>query len=432
MLRLVVAGVLALTVLAVFAVHGAEHTAAVGRPAPDFTLPDAQGRLVRLSAFRGRVVLLEFWASWCTVCRQQAPVLESFAQRYGQQVVVIGVDWREPASALQTASRQWGLDFLELRDSSGVVAQRYGLTGVPEEWWIGPHGTARLHLIGAVTFSELQQDYRLVTGRPIDGAGVPPLPAGAMATGLAFVDDRLYLGGTAGLWVQTTSGWQAAAGWSGAVRGLAAVGGGLAVLAPSGTVSWGQGGGWTTLPATPQPVQAISGDGTYLYGWAGERLWRSVPPAGAWQAVGSALPAGRAVTALGVRGPQVVVATAQGVWVSHDAGRQWQPSGLSSASVPAGEFVSPLAAEVGSVPLVAQAVLLRPDAWYFAGPGGLVVSTDLGAHGQPVPGSPARQLTALALAPDGSLWAAAPNGDLYREQGGRWSWVASSAGGTAA
>src|SRR3954452_4462261 len=73
--------------------------AEIGKPAPNFALSrvDAPGKL-QLAALRGKVVVLNFWASWCYPCNQEAPTLQAAARRWGKRVVVLGVDVNDPTS----------------------------------------------------------------------------------------------------------------------------------------------------------------------------------------------------------------------------------------------------------------------------------------------------------------------------------------------
>ena len=68
---------------------------APGKPAPDFTLPQLDGPPVRLADLRGRVVVLNFWASWCAPCREETPALKAFYQRYGDRVAFYAVNVAE-------------------------------------------------------------------------------------------------------------------------------------------------------------------------------------------------------------------------------------------------------------------------------------------------------------------------------------------------
>lgn len=293
--RIMALVVVLVTVFAVFAYQRSlSEVAKLGAPAPAFDLPDTGGNLVSLGALRGRVVLLDFWASWCTVCREDAPALRTFAARYGDRVAVLGVDWREPEAAVTQAVAAWGLDFQNLRDADGSVARRYGLSGVPEDWWIGPDGRARLHTVGAVTFEQLQLDYEHAVGAPIDGSGIVPV-AGGRATALAVVGDRIWLGvaggDTPGLWsaLEVGGSWTRAP-LSGDVGSIAGVGNDILVYGPTMGVMESTDGGaeWGPVSRTASGPAFLAVSTTIppvWHAWAGGHLWEVTDLAFGWKSV---------------------------------------------------------------------------------------------------------------------------------------------------
>ena len=96
----------------------------VGRLAPDFTLTDLEGNSVTLSDFRGKVVFINFFATWCPPCRAEMPEIESLHQDYKDKgVVVIGVDIAEPESVARQYVQQGGFSWTFVLDSTGEVAR---------------------------------------------------------------------------------------------------------------------------------------------------------------------------------------------------------------------------------------------------------------------------------------------------------------------
>lgn len=132
----------------------------VGRPAPDFALTLFDGRTLRLGDLRGRVVLVNFWASWCTACRQESPVLEWAWQTYRPRgVIVIGInvwDRREDALAMM---REFGKSYPNGPDPSGKILQDYGLTGIPETFIIDRTGNIVRKHLGPVTRELLTREF---------------------------------------------------------------------------------------------------------------------------------------------------------------------------------------------------------------------------------------------------------------------------------
>ena len=125
----------------------------VGRPAALFTLTAFDGTPVTLESLRGKVVVVNFWASWCNpACYDEAPVLERAWRTYRERgVVVIGVDMQDTAEAAREFIRRFGLTFPNAPDHGGKVAVEYGVYGVPETFFVDRAGTIRAKHVGAVT-----------------------------------------------------------------------------------------------------------------------------------------------------------------------------------------------------------------------------------------------------------------------------------------
>jgi cytochrome c biogenesis protein CcmG/thiol:disulfide interchange protein DsbE len=117
------------------------HPPKIGGPAPVFTAKrlDATGT-IDLAALRGKPVVLNFFASWCEPCKGEAKVLESAAQRYGKRVVFLGVDYHDVTSDGRRFLQAHGITYPTVQDGSGMVGDRYGLTGVPETYFIDARG----------------------------------------------------------------------------------------------------------------------------------------------------------------------------------------------------------------------------------------------------------------------------------------------------
>jgi cytochrome c biogenesis protein CcmG/thiol:disulfide interchange protein DsbE len=125
----------------------------IGRPAAAFTLTSFDGQPVALEKLRGKVVVVNFWASWCNpACYDEAPVLERAWRTYRDRgVMVIGVDMQDTAEAAQEFIRRFQLTFPNAPDHGGKVAVEYGVYGVPETFFIDRAGTIRAKHVGAVT-----------------------------------------------------------------------------------------------------------------------------------------------------------------------------------------------------------------------------------------------------------------------------------------
>ena len=120
----------------------------VGDRAPNFTLPDLNGKPVSLSDFRGHVVILDFWASWCPPCRASMPTLEKYYEEYKSKgLVLIGVSLdrsAEEARSFLEANGYHGLIALwgSVSASQGV-AREYGIYGIPHTFVLDPNGIIR-------------------------------------------------------------------------------------------------------------------------------------------------------------------------------------------------------------------------------------------------------------------------------------------------
>lgn len=111
-------------------------------PAPDFTLErlDRAGTLT-LSSLRGKVVVLNFWASWCLPCKKEAPLLErTWEQWRDSGVVFVGVDAQDFRSDARAFMRRYGITYPNVYDGKGSTLGRYGVTGFPETFFVGRDG----------------------------------------------------------------------------------------------------------------------------------------------------------------------------------------------------------------------------------------------------------------------------------------------------
>lgn len=110
----------------------AAPNAYVGRPAPEFTLPDLDGKPVSLSSLKGRVVVLDLWATWCPPCVEELPAITAVAKRYADRGVAFhAINLGESADKVRQFLNQLKLDTPVLLDATGGVAERYGAQYIP-------------------------------------------------------------------------------------------------------------------------------------------------------------------------------------------------------------------------------------------------------------------------------------------------------------
>ena len=114
-----------------------------------------EGETVSLDDLRGRPVVLNFWASWCPPCRDEAPLLEDLWRRYRDRgVVMLGVDVRDLSGNARDFAEEFGYTYPSVRDGTDETERRFQTTGVPETFIIDRQGRIALHLRGPVTSEE--------------------------------------------------------------------------------------------------------------------------------------------------------------------------------------------------------------------------------------------------------------------------------------
>jgi cytochrome c biogenesis protein CcmG/thiol:disulfide interchange protein DsbE len=148
------AGVIGLLVLLVWHMTHPAKQAKIGGPAPNFTLTriDGNGKL-DLASLRGKPVVINFWASWCVPCKGEAKMLEQAWNQYRSQgVVFVGVDYHDVTSDARTFLTHHGITYPTVQDGSGMIGDRYGLTGVPETYFVDRRGRlVGTHIVGTIT-----------------------------------------------------------------------------------------------------------------------------------------------------------------------------------------------------------------------------------------------------------------------------------------
>jgi cytochrome c biogenesis protein CcmG/thiol:disulfide interchange protein DsbE len=139
----------------------------IGRRAPAFTLRTLDGSsTIRLSDFRGQVVVVNFWASWCAACRDEHPNLLAAWERYRDHgVVLLGIDYQDSRGAALAYMDELGGDWPVLDDPDGRTAIAYGVYGVPETFFIGRDGVIAHKRIGASSYELLTDQIRRLLSR---------------------------------------------------------------------------------------------------------------------------------------------------------------------------------------------------------------------------------------------------------------------------
>jgi len=128
------------------------HPTEIGKPAPDFSVSDGSSS-IHLADYRGRVVLLNFWASWCAPCIVELPSLQQFHREHPDYpILAVSID--EDAGAYQRFLVQRHVDFITVRDPEQTASTKYGTTGWPETFVIDRQGRIRRRFIGATNWND--------------------------------------------------------------------------------------------------------------------------------------------------------------------------------------------------------------------------------------------------------------------------------------
>ena len=127
----------------------------IDAPAPDFSLKTISGDTATLSDYAGRVVLLNYWATWCLPCRAEMPLLQQYAGRFGDDLVVLAINNGEPADEVEAFIRELDLTLPVLLDPEEAVTQLYRIRGFPTTLFIDRDGKIRYQHIGILNEDQL-------------------------------------------------------------------------------------------------------------------------------------------------------------------------------------------------------------------------------------------------------------------------------------
>jgi cytochrome c biogenesis protein CcmG/thiol:disulfide interchange protein DsbE len=156
-ITLLVGLVLFMTVIGWAYVDGSASQPTSG-PAPDFTLTTFDGTIFRLSEQRGKVVVINFWASWCIPCRDEAPILQSVWERYRERgVILVGVTYLDSESASLDFIQEFGISYFNGPDIGSSITRDYRITGVPETFVVDQNGDLVEAIIAPITAGQLDR-----------------------------------------------------------------------------------------------------------------------------------------------------------------------------------------------------------------------------------------------------------------------------------
>src|SRR6185503_8718929 len=172
----VVAAVLGVTLVGVLVVNGwsmGSRVPVVGTPVEDFQLLDLEGKIQRLNDYRGKVVLLNFWATWCKPCTTEMPAMQaSYDKLADKGFVVLAINELEDDAKVREHIRQFGHTFPVLMDRDNKVANQFGVFGLPVSVFIDQEGRAQEYIKGGLLTEEkiYQTVQRIQGNKPMQAA----------------------------------------------------------------------------------------------------------------------------------------------------------------------------------------------------------------------------------------------------------------------
>ena len=138
--------------------------------APDFSLTGFDGRKVTLSELRGKVVIINFWASWCLPCREEAAYLEQTWRKYKDQgVVFIGVDYVDTEKEALAYIQEFDITYINGPDLRTEISDAYNIKGVPETFFVAKNGELQGMHIGPLKAPQLDQKIEELLAEPYPG-----------------------------------------------------------------------------------------------------------------------------------------------------------------------------------------------------------------------------------------------------------------------
>ncbi|MFQ3566592.1 MAG: TlpA disulfide reductase family protein [Aggregatilineales bacterium] len=155
---LLLGAVLVVAAIIGLALARAQQGQPLSGPAPDFAFTTFEGESYRLSDFRGSVVVINFWASWCASCRSEAPHLEAAWQHYAPRgdVVFIGIAYADNGPRSLAYIDEFSISFLNAPDIGTRISRQYGITGVPETFIIDREGNVARFIYAGVTEAQIR------------------------------------------------------------------------------------------------------------------------------------------------------------------------------------------------------------------------------------------------------------------------------------
>jgi peroxiredoxin len=128
----------------------------VGNIAPDFSLQSSSDTTIKLSSLRGKVVMVNFWASWCGPCKDEMPAIQNVFSKYSENLIILGVNDEDTVSTIRDFAKQFELTFPLLIDSTGSVSAQYGIRAYPSTFFVDRDGFIFHVVVGSMTQSVIE------------------------------------------------------------------------------------------------------------------------------------------------------------------------------------------------------------------------------------------------------------------------------------
>jgi thiol-disulfide isomerase/thioredoxin len=142
------------------------HFASHPHQAPEFELRNLNGNQVHLSDFRGKAIVLNFWATWCAPCRREIPWFTEFQKEYGPrglQIIGVSMD-NDGGDAIASFVQRKGIGYIVLLGDGHVSSLYGGMEVLPTTYYISPHGDLIASVTGMISRTEVEQDIKEVLG----------------------------------------------------------------------------------------------------------------------------------------------------------------------------------------------------------------------------------------------------------------------------
>lgn len=133
----------------------------IGKPVPAFTLLTLSGRSLSVSGQGGRPVVINFWASWCIPCREEAPLLRELAQKT-RNVRVVGVVFQDQVGTAQAFEQEFAIPYASVLDPQSQTAINFGVAGVPETFFVDAQGVVQAKQSGQLSRDSLRANVRKI------------------------------------------------------------------------------------------------------------------------------------------------------------------------------------------------------------------------------------------------------------------------------